>query len=127
MSGDRIFLEGMVFYGYHGVDAAEKTLGQRFVVDVEIAKDLRAPGRTDSVADTVNYADVYRFAKNVVEGPSRDLLEAVAEEIARRIAEYWPEIEEIRVRVRKPEVSIKGSVLAAAGVEIVRRPRVDYP
>jgi 7,8-dihydroneopterin aldolase/epimerase/oxygenase len=127
VANDRIFLEGIVFYGMHGVDPAEQELGQRFVVDVEVVTDLRKPGRSDAVADTVNYADVYRFAKAVVEGPSRNLIETVAEEIARRIAEYWPEIEEIRVRVRKPAVPIKGSVLAAAGVEVIRRPRIDFP
>jgi dihydroneopterin aldolase len=117
----------MVFYGLHGVDPAEKSLGQRFVVDVEIARDLRRPGQTDDVHDTINYADVYRFARNVLEGPSKNLLEALAEEIARRIAEYWAGIEEIRVRVRKPQAPIKGSVLRAAAVEIVRQPRIDYP
>jgi 7,8-dihydroneopterin aldolase/epimerase/oxygenase len=129
MSGDRIILEGMILYGMHGVDPAEKSLGQRFIVDVEIAKDLRRPGASDDVDDTINYADVYRMAKNVLEGPSRNLIEYLAEDIARRIAEYWPRhgIEEIKVRVRKPEVPIKNSVLAAAAVEITRQPRIDYP
>ena len=126
---DRILLEGMVFYGQHGVDPAEKSLGQRFTVDIEISRDLRLPGRTDNVDDTINYADVFRFAKKTLEGPSMNLIEALAEEIAASIATYWPRhgIEEIRVRVHKPEVPIKGSVLKAAAVEIVRVPRLDYP
>lgn len=127
MDGDRILLEGMVFYGMHGVDPAEKALGQRFIVDVELTRDLRRPGQSDDVRDTVNYADVYRFARQVLEGPSKNLLEALAEDIACKVAAYWPEIEAIRVRVRKPAVPIKGSVMQAAAVEIVRRPRVDYP
>ncbi|MGH2350439.1 MAG: dihydroneopterin aldolase [Chloroflexota bacterium] len=127
MSGDRIRLEGMVFYGHHGVDPAEQALGQRFTVDVELERDLRKPGRTDDLHDTVNYAQVYRIAKQVLEGPSKNLIEAVAEEIARRVAESCHGIEAIRVRVRKPEVPIKGSVLGAAAVEIERRPRIDYP
>ena len=121
----------MVFYGMHGVDPAEKALGQRFIVDVEIARSLRRPGESDAVEDTINYADVYRFAKKVLEGPSKNLIEALAEEIARRIADYWHGerygIEHIRVKVAKPEVPIKGSVLKSAAVEIVRRPRIDYP
>jgi 7,8-dihydroneopterin aldolase/epimerase/oxygenase len=127
VSGDRVRLEGMVFYGQHGVDPAEKSLGQRFTVDVEIERDLRKPGRTDDLHDTVNYAHVYRIAKQVLEGPSKNLLEALAEEIARRIAASVDGVDAIRVRVRKPEVPIKGSVLQAAAVEIERRPRMDYP
>ena len=38
MNGDRIILDGMVFYGYHGVNQAERELGQRFVVDVELER-----------------------------------------------------------------------------------------
>jgi dihydroneopterin aldolase len=125
--GDWIRLEGMVFYGLHGVDPAEKTLGQRFTVDVALQRNLRKPGRSDDLHDTVNYAHVYRIAKQVMEGPSKNLIEALAEEIARRIAESCNGVETIRVRVRKPEVPIKGSVLAAATVEIERYPRIDYP
>jgi len=127
VSGDRIRLEGMIFYGLHGVNPAEKELGQRFVVDVELERDLRRPGRTDDLHDTVNYSQVYHIAKRVLEGPSKNLIEAVAEEIARRIAETCTGVEAIRVRVRKPEVPIKGSVLSAASVEIERHPRIDYP
>jgi 7,8-dihydroneopterin aldolase/epimerase/oxygenase len=125
--GDRIRLEGMIFYGLHGVDPAEKALGQRFVVDLEVERDLRRPGRTDEVADTVNYAQLYRIARAVLEGPSKNLIEAVAEEIARRVAETCAGVDAVRVRVRKPEVPIKGSILGAATVEIERRPRIDYP
>jgi dihydroneopterin aldolase len=125
--GDWIRLEGMIFYGLHGVDPAEKTLGQRFTVDVALQRNLRKPGRSDDLHDTINYAHVYRIAKQVMEGPSKNLIEALAEEIARRIAESCSGVETIRVRVRKPEVPIKGSVLAAATVEIERYPRIDYP
>jgi dihydroneopterin aldolase len=124
---DRIRLEGMIFYGHHGVDPAEQALGQRFVVDVELVRDLRKPGRSDELADTINYAQVYRLVRAVVDGSPKRLIEAVAEAIARRIAESCPGLEAIRVCVRKPEVPIKGSVLAAAAVEIERYPRIDYP
>jgi dihydroneopterin aldolase len=117
----------MVFYGLHGVDPAEKSLGQRFTVDIALQRDLRRPGRSDDLHDTVNYAQVYRIARQVLEGPSKNLIEALAEEIARRIAESCPGVATIRVRVRKPEVPIKGSVLDAAAVEIERIPRIDYP
>jgi dihydroneopterin aldolase len=127
VAGDWIRLEGMIFYGFHGADPAEKALGQRFVVDVALQRDLRKAGRSDDLHDTVSYAQVYRLARQVMEGPSKNLLEALAEEIARRIAFSCEGIETIRVRIRKPEVPIKGSILAAASVEIERHPRIDYP
>ena len=37
---DRIILEGMQFYGYHGVNPEERVLGQRYVVDLTADLDL---------------------------------------------------------------------------------------
>jgi dihydroneopterin aldolase len=117
---DKIQLEGMVFYGYHGVAPEEQTLGQRFVVDVEAERGLRAAGVSDDPGDTVDYSLIYQAVKQVVEGPSRKLLENIAEEIAGLVLKSF-DVEAVRVKVRKPEVPIKGSVLAHASIEIYRR------
>jgi dihydroneopterin aldolase len=118
---DQIFLEGMIFYGYHGVHEEERRLGQRFVVDLQASCSLLAAGNSDDPAQTVSYSDLYRVAREVVEGTPRQLIEAVAESIATVILERYGPIEEIVVTVRKPEAPIKGSVLTSAGVRIVRR------
>ena len=109
----------MTFYGFHGVNPAEKELGQRFVVDMDIFTDLTKAGQTDDLGDTVDYSEVYRAVKDIVEGPSRNLLESVAAAIAERILAAH-DIEAVRVRVRKPEVPMKGSILTHAAVEIFR-------
>ena len=119
MTHDKIELRGMTFYGFHGVIPAEKELGQRFVVDMDIFTDLTTAGQTDDLGDTVNYSEVYRTVRDVVEGPSRNLLESVAAAIAERVLSAH-DIEAVRVRVRKPEVPMKGSILTHAAVEIFR-------
>ncbi len=118
-SFDRIRLCAMEFYGYHGALPAERDLGQRFVIDVEMALDLRPAGESDDLRRTVSYADVYDDVRAIVEGPACHLIEAVAERIAARVLAAHAVVEEVRVRVRKPEVPIRG-VLDAAEVEIVR-------
>lgn len=120
MALDRIFLEGMVFYGFHGVSPEEKSRGQRFIVDVELHTDLEPAARSDSLEDTVNYGDVFRLVKAIMEGPRHNLIESLAQEIANRVLSEYP-VGEVRVRVKKPEVSIKGSILSSAAVEIVRK------
>ncbi len=119
MPKDKIELSGMVFYGFHGASPSEQELGQRFVVDLDLYRGLGAAGRSDDLADTVNYADVYRTVKDVLEGPSRKLLENVATAIAELVLSAH-DVEAVRVRVKKPEAPIKGSVLDYAGVEIFR-------
>jgi len=118
--GDKIQLEGMVFYGYHGVGLAEQELGQRFVVDVEMERDLRAAGLSDDPADTVNYSHVFKLVREIMEGPSRKLLENIAETIAQRVLDGY-DVDSVKVRVKKPEVPMKGSILAHASVEIFRK------
>lgn len=119
MTQDKIILSGMVFYGHHGVNRAERELGQRFVVDVELAKDLSPPGLSDDLAMTVNYASVFKVAREVVEGEPCNLIEAVAERLAGFLLARFP-VEAVRVRVRKPWAPVKGSVLDSVAVEIVR-------
>jgi dihydroneopterin aldolase len=120
MTRDQILLEGMVFYGYHGVHEEEQRLGQRFVVDLEAACDLQPAAVSDDLALSVSYSDLFRVTRSIVEGTPRALIESVAETIAAAILEQYPAISEVTVTVRKPEAPIKGSVLKAAGVRIRR-------
>ncbi|MDE2899604.1 MAG: dihydroneopterin aldolase [Chloroflexota bacterium] len=120
MADDRIILTGMVFYGFHGVTDEEQRIGQRFIVDVELDTDTRAAGETDDIAQAVNYVAVYAAARDVVEGDSRRLIEAVAERIAGRVLEEQP-VRGVRVRVTKPSPPIPGAVLSGAAVEVYRR------
>ena len=117
---DQILLEGMRFYAYHGVNPEERALGQRFMVDVILAVDLRLPGQSDDLADTVSYSAVYKVVRGIVEGEPRNLIEAVAEEIAAAILSGFPDVARVTATVRKPEVPMKGSLLDAAGVRITR-------
>lgn len=52
---DKIILNGCRFYGYHGAFAEEQTLGQIFVVDLELEVDLTRASQSDNLADTVHY------------------------------------------------------------------------
>jgi dihydroneopterin aldolase len=97
---DRLLLHGMVFFGHHGAGAAERELGQRFVVDVELEADLRQAGRSDRLDDTVDYPSAYRAVQEVVEGEPQNLLESVAERVADRMLEF-PLVQRATVRVSK--------------------------
>jgi dihydroneopterin aldolase len=120
LHSDEILLKGMRFYGYHGVNPEERVLGQRFIVDVGMAVDLRRAGKSDELAETVSYSDAYRLVKGIVEGAPRNLIEAVAEEIAGVILARHERVKRVSVTVHKPEVPLKGALLDAAAVRITR-------
>ena len=119
-ASDEILLEGMRFYAYHGVNPEERALGQRFTVDVAMAVDLKRAGERDDLDETVSYSEVYRLVRQVVEGEPRNLIESVAEAVASAILDRFPRVERVEVTVRKPEAPMKGSMLDAAGVRIMR-------
>ncbi len=80
---DRIELRGMRAVGTHGLLAEEQARAQPFEVDLDVQIDLRAAGRSDDLADTADYAAVGSAALAVIAGPHVDLLERLAELIAR--------------------------------------------
>src|SRR5438874_1780731 len=114
---DRLLLEGMVFFGRHGALPAERELGARFTVDVELGLDLRAAGRSDLAADTVDYSKAYEAVREVVEGEPCKLLEAVAERIAARLLDF-EHAQRATVRVRK-QPPVPGE-FRAFGAEVTR-------
>uniref|UniRef100_A0A1D1XU60 7,8-dihydroneopterin aldolase n=1 Tax=Anthurium amnicola TaxID=1678845 RepID=A0A1D1XU60_9ARAE len=117
--GDKLVLKGLRFHGFHGVRPEENKLGQKFVVDVDAWLDLRKPGETDSLSDTVSYTDIYRIVKEIVEGPPQNLLESVAHRIANATLSKFPQISAILVQVKKPNVAVHGTI-DYLGVEILR-------
>ena len=117
---DRIVLAGMAFQARHGVNDWEKTEAQRFEVDVELVLDVAPAGSSDDLTKTVDYRGVYDAVRHIVEGPPVDLIERLAEFIARDVLALSPQTRKVIVRVRKPEVQF-GGPLAFAGVEVRRR------
>lgn len=61
IKGDKLILRGLKFHGFHGVKPEERTLGQKFVIDVDAWMDLRPAGKTDCLSDTISYTTIYRY------------------------------------------------------------------
>jgi dihydroneopterin aldolase len=123
MSGDKIRLVNMSFYGYHGVHSDERRMGRKFYIDVELTLDLRPAGGSDDLSRTIDYAAVYGLIREIEASKQYSLLEALAEDIARTILERFP-AQQVIVRTRKSEVPV-GGLMDYAEVEITRtRPGV---
>ncbi|HEV3123269.1 MAG TPA: dihydroneopterin aldolase [Candidatus Dormibacteraeota bacterium] len=97
---DRLVLEGMEFFGYHGDIEAERALGGRYSVDVELSADLRDAGRSDSLTDSIDYVRCFQLVREVVENRQFRLLEALAQAIADELLDH-PRATQVRVRVAK--------------------------
>jgi dihydroneopterin aldolase len=115
---DWIRLNRMRFQACHGALAHEATTPQAFEVDVAMAADLVAAGESDSLDDTVNYAEVAQVVAAIFEGPPVSLLERLAARIADQVL-AMPRVKTVCVRVRKmaPPLGVFG---AYAEVEVER-------
>lgn len=114
---DRLLLQGMAFFGHHGVSEAERELGTRFVVDAELERDLSIAGRSDRLEDTLDYREPFSAVREVVEGESCHLIEALAERIAARLLALEG-VRRVTVRVRK-RPPLRGE-FTCFGVEVTR-------
>ena len=116
---DKIILKGIQFHGYHGVAAAERQLGQKYEIDLELMTDLSTAGKTDDLTYTIDYAQVVQRVIEIGTQKSFQLFEALAETIAGEILAQF-QIEEVQITVKKLSPPIEPT-LTYAGVEIHRK------
>ncbi|PID28384.1 MAG: dihydroneopterin aldolase [Candidatus Cloacimonadota bacterium] len=115
----KIYLNDMVFYGYHGVHPEEQVLGQRFIVNITVETDPETDDTIESLEQTVDYTLIYAEVKHLMENQVFQLLESCANSILDRLLENFPEIVSAAVNIKKPSVPIRGS-LAGVAVEMKR-------
>jgi dihydroneopterin aldolase len=113
-----ISLSNIVVYGFHGVHLEEKTLGQRFEIDLEYRLANPLPW-IDEESATVSYVSAHDIVSRVCAEKSFNLIETLANRIIEEMRSRFS-IDLIVVRIRKPSVPIQG-ILDHAGVEVVWR------
>lgn len=125
MTQSTIRIIGAEIYARHGVGEAERTIGGRYSFDIEIEADIAAAAKSDHLADTVNYQDVYELARDILIGTNRRLLESLVADICAAILDRFSIATATTVRLRKLSVPIDG-VIRAVEVEM-RRARDAKP
>jgi 7,8-dihydroneopterin aldolase/epimerase/oxygenase len=118
VTGDRLLLEDVRFYGHHGVSKAEQTVGVWFSVDAELAVDLAPAAVSDDLAAAVDYGEVARRIVEIGTEGRVNLIERLAGLIAQALLREFP-VREVRVRVRKLTPPLQGLV-GTPSVELVR-------
>jgi dihydroneopterin aldolase len=107
---DRLELRGMRFSARHGVNPEEKERPQPFEVDLVLFADLRTGAARDDLDATIDYSSLFDLVGRIVNGPSFDLIEALAQAIANATLEATEPsmVDRVEVRVRKPEAPLPG-------------------
>jgi dihydroneopterin aldolase len=100
---------GLSLYTHHGVGEAEREVGQRLVLDLRLDVGETDATVTDSIEDTVDYAEVCQLVALIAQQRSHKTLERLCSTIANRLlADY--DLEGVWVKATKPEPPIPLSV-----------------
>lgn len=116
---DCIRLTGIDVYAFHGALAAERELGQRFVIDVDLWADIRKAAATDHMADALDYVEVHTRIVELAGSQSFHLLEALADRIATMLLTEFP-LDAVLVTVHKPNPPIR-NFMGSVSVTVDRR------
>ncbi len=98
---DRIEISGIEIYARHGVLAEEQEKAQVFKVDVSAYMDLSVPGKSDDLADALDYSTLALEIREAVGSESNKLIEAVAARVADVVMAH-PEVTKSVVTIHKP-------------------------
>ena len=104
---DCIKIRQLEVFAYHGCNEDEKINGQKFYIDADLYTDVRTPGVSDMLEDTVNYSKACKYINKFMTENRFDLIEAVAEQVTRGLLRKFPKIKEIELTVNKPNAPIK--------------------
>jgi len=111
-----IRLKNIVVYGFHGVHPEEKSLGQRFEIDLEYRLKNPANPWKDEERATISYVNAHNVISRVCAEKSFNLIETLGNRIIEEMRENYM-VDIIIVRIRKPSVPIQG-ILDYVEVEV---------
>ena len=103
---DEMILSGLKVYAWHGVYEEEREKGQNFIINARIFYDTVSVAETDSVEDTIDYAKVSLYINEYMRVHQFNLIETVANKLARKLLIKFPLIQSIELEVMKPEAPI---------------------
>ena len=116
---DKLYLENIEIFAYHGVFQEEKTLGQKFIISLELTLDMREAAITGDLTKSVHYGELCHKIEEEFKKESYDLIETAVEKIAEYILFNYDMVKCAKVMLKKPWAPI-GRHLDYAAVEIER-------
>lgn len=104
---DKICIENLKIFAYHGVFDEEKRTGQNFYVNAVLELDAEKAGMLDDLSLSEDYGKVCLLIESVMTEASYDLIEAAAQAVACEILRNFPLVRSAEVEIKKPEAPIK--------------------
>ncbi len=112
---DYITIDDLRINAAHGHYEKERHVEQEFLISLRVGIDAHAAGKSDALADTIDYDSLREGVEEVFKGKSHYLIEALAEEIAQKILKEST-AREVSISIKKTAVWPNG----VPGISITR-------
>lgn len=106
---DKIVVEGIHLFAYHGCLDEEGKIGTDYLVDVTVWGDLRQAALSDELRDTLDYVIINRIVAEEMAQRAK-LIEHVAERILQRLLKEMPLLRKAKIKLSKRYPPINGNV-----------------
>ena len=117
---DKIIVNRLKVFAYHGVNPEETQFGQNFELDITADVNIDSACRTDDINETVSYAAIIKTVKRTMSEKNCKLLEHAAQRVADSLFAEFSQIENLKITLRKPEAPMKAD-FGYVAVEIERK------
>jgi dihydroneopterin aldolase/2-amino-4-hydroxy-6-hydroxymethyldihydropteridine diphosphokinase len=122
---DKVYLKDIEIFANHGVFEAEKILGQKFILSLELSLDFKESAVTNDLTKSVHYGELCHKVENIFQQESHDLIETVVDKIAKFVLTEYKIVRDVKVLLKKPWAPINRH-LDYAAVETTRKRSTAY-
>lgn len=106
---NRINIEGIKLYAFHGCLEEEAKIGANYIVDVYLTTDFSKAAISDELKETIDYCAIYELSKRQMAIRSK-LIEHVCKRIFDEIAAEFKTLTSLRVKITKLNPPMNGNV-----------------
>lgn len=104
---DQIKIKELEVFANHGVFPEENHLGQKFVISLCLEVDARVAGNSDDIQQSVDYGAVAELVTKETKAHTFQLIEKLAEHLAREVLIEFPLVKQVEMEVAKPWAPVK--------------------
>ncbi len=122
---DKIVIKDLEIFAFHGVFQGEKSVGQKFLISLELSLDLSEASKAHDLNKTVHYGELCEKIELEFKKESYDLIETACEKICKFTLMEYELINKVKVIVKKPWAPIHKS-LDTVFIEMERKRSTAY-
>ena len=106
---NKIVIEGIKLYAYHGCLEEESKVGANYTIDITLEIDFTEASKTDELTKTIDYVTVYQIVKVQMAIRSK-LIEHVCKRIVSELKKEFETLKSVEVKLSKLNPPMNGNV-----------------